>query len=58
MIKSVKDMAASVKARLLNVSKSKHKIFDDVMTMYMLERLLYRLSKSRFRNKFVLKGGL
>jgi predicted nucleotidyltransferase component of viral defense system len=26
--------------------------------MYMLERLLFRLSRSRFRNKFVLKGGL
>lgn len=28
------------------------------MTMYMLERLLYRLSYSRYKNNFVLKGGL
>lgn len=51
-------MAASVKARLLKVSKSENKTFDDIMTMYMLERLLFRLSRSRFRNKFILKGGL
>jgi predicted nucleotidyltransferase component of viral defense system len=58
MTKPVKDISASVKARLLNVSKAENRTFDDVMTMYMLERLLFRLSRSRFRNKFVLKGGL
>lgn len=58
MTKLVKDMAASVKARLLKIAREENRTLDDVMTMYMLERLLYRLSQSRFRNKFVLKGGL
>lgn len=53
-----KNISASVRARLLKISKAENRTFDDVMTMYMLERLLFRLSKSRFRNKFVLKGGL
>lgn len=58
MKKPGKNMAASVRTRLLNISRAQAKPFDEVMTLYMLERLLYRLSKSSYRDNFVLKGGL
>ncbi len=54
----IKDIAASVKARLLNFSKMQGRMFDEVLTMYMLERLLYRLSCSDYQKNFILKGGL
>jgi len=58
MTKPIKDMAASVRTRLLQKSKEQGKTFDEIMTLYMLERLLYRLSFSQYREQFVLKGGL
>jgi hypothetical protein len=56
--KPIKDIAASVRARLLQNSKEQGKTFDEVMTLYMLERFLYRLSLSQYREQFILKGGL
>ena len=29
-----------------------------IMQMYFFERLLYRISKSKYKNNFILKGGL
>ena len=31
---------------------------QDIMQMYFFERLLYRISKSKYKNNFILKGGL
>ncbi|HYE82306.1 MAG TPA: nucleotidyl transferase AbiEii/AbiGii toxin family protein [Clostridia bacterium] len=58
MSKEIKDMSASVRTRLLTISKSQGKPFDQIMILYMLERLLYRLSISKYRPNFILKGGL
>jgi predicted nucleotidyltransferase component of viral defense system len=58
MKKEIRDMAASVRAKLLQKAKIQGKTFDEIMTLYMLERLLYRLSISQYNDKFVLKGGL
>ena len=58
MTKHVKDMAASVRSRLMQKAKDHGKTFDEIMTLYMLERLLYRLSISKYREQFILKGGL
>lgn len=58
MTKPVKDVAASVRTRLLNISRNQGKSFDEVIILYMLERLLFRLSRSAYRDNFVLKGGL
>jgi len=58
MAKPVTNVAASVRARLLAVAKAQNQPFDVVLVRYALERLLYRLSISRHRNRFVLKGGL
>lgn len=31
---------------------------QDIMQMYFFERMLYRISKSKYKNNFILKGGL
>ncbi len=58
MAKAPKDMAASVRQRLLNISRDEGRVFDVVLVTYGLERLIYRLSVSDHRNSFVLKGGM
>ena len=42
----VKNLAASVRQRLLNLAKERGDAFDLVLARYALERLLYRLSAS------------
>jgi len=54
--KSPTNLAASVRQRLLNLSKERKEAFDLVLTQYANERFLYRLSSSKFRSQFVLKG--
>lgn len=50
-----RDMAASVKARLLQISRTRGEEFQNVFTRYAIERLLYRLSRSEHRTRFILK---
>jgi predicted nucleotidyltransferase component of viral defense system len=50
--------ADSVKDRLRNIARVENKSFDYLLMLYMIERLLYRLSISRYSDDFVLKGGL
>jgi hypothetical protein len=52
------DIAASVRARLLNIAKAEGSDFNQVLVRYTLERLLYRLSQSVHADRFVLKGAL
>ena len=58
MAKEVKNVGASVRARLLGISKEKGLNFDLVLTHYVIERLLYRLAQSRHADRFVLKGAI
>lgn len=53
-----KNMGASVRARLLAISKQRNQTFDLLLTRYALERLLYRLSTSKYSDRFVLKGAM
>ena len=55
---SPRDIAASVRERLLNVSRKAGDPFDLVLTRYALERLLYRIGVSPFAYRFILKGAL
>jgi predicted nucleotidyltransferase component of viral defense system len=55
---SVKDMASSVRGRLLNLARQTGKPFEEVLILYGLERFLFRLSQSAHKNDFILKGGL
>jgi predicted nucleotidyltransferase component of viral defense system len=47
----------SIKDKLKNYSKKHNKIHQATLTRYFQERLLYRLSKSDFKDKLLLKGG-
>lgn len=58
MPKEIRNIGASVRARLLNISKATGQSFDLVLTRFVLERLLYRLSRSRHADRFVLKGAM
>ena len=52
------NMGASVRARLLKLSKDRNQPFQLLLTRYVLERLLYRLSSTTHRDRFVLKGAM
>lgn len=54
----VKNIAASVKNRLLAAARQSGKPFQTILTHYGLERFLSRLSLSPLKEKFILKGGL
>ena len=56
--KAIKDMVASVRARLLNLARRTGKPYNEILIQYALERFLFRLSKSPFKDQFLLKGGL
>lgn len=58
MRREARDVAASVRQRLLNHAHAHGRPFDLVLTRYGLERLLYRLSRSVHSNEFVLKGAM
>lgn len=53
-----KDLAASIRARLLNIAKAEHSDFNQVLVRFALERILYRLSQSAHGDHFLLKGAL
>lgn len=54
----IKNVAASVHQRLLNVAKQTGRRFNDLVQHYALERWLFRLSRSAYGERFVLKGAL
>ncbi|OYY88397.1 MAG: hypothetical protein B7Y61_02510 [Rhizobiales bacterium 35-66-30] len=58
MAKAPTNMAKSVKDRLLNIARKEGRAFDILLVRFALERLLYRLSISAHRDRFVLKGGM
>ena len=57
-VKNVKNKAASVHQRLLNMAKKSNRPFNELLHYFAMERFLYRLSVSPHRNRFVLKGAL
>ena len=58
MKKPLKNVAASARQRLLNLARESSRPFDELLQYYAMERFLYRLSRSRHRDKVVLKGAL
>ena len=58
MARQPRDMGASVRARLLTLAREKGQAFDLLLTRYTIERLLYRLSTTPHRDRFVLKGAM
>jgi predicted nucleotidyltransferase component of viral defense system len=58
MKQPVKNVAASILDRLRNQSQKTERPFAEVLQYYAMERFLYRLSKTSYADKFILKGGL
>ena len=58
MAREVRNVGASVRARLLDRARTEKTDFQILLTRYALERLLYRLSVSDQRERFVLKGAM
>ena len=55
---SGKNIAASIRQRLLNIAREQRIEFQLILTRFALERFLYRLSQSNYSNDFVLKGAM
>lgn len=54
----LKNLPASIRQKLLNLAQKRNDDFGLVLTKYGLERILFRLSKSKYRDTFILKGAL
>lgn len=54
----VRDLSASVRQRSLNKARQTNRPFSELAQYFAMERFLYRLSKSSYADKFVLKGAL
>ncbi len=52
------NIAASVRQRLLNRARAEGRVFQELATLYVMERFLFRLGRSAHVDQFVLKGGL
>ena len=55
---ALRNVGASVRQRLLNLSRAGGPPFDILLTRYVLERLLYRLTLTPHADRFVLKGAM
>lgn len=55
---SGRDLGASVRQRLLIQARSQGRPFQELLQYFAMERFLYRLAKSPFADRFVLKGAL
>jgi predicted nucleotidyltransferase component of viral defense system len=53
-----KDITASIHQRLLNHARETGRPFNELLQYFAMERFLYRFSKSRYADIFVLKGAL
>lgn len=58
MARELRNVGASVRARLLDRARKDKGDLQNLLTRYALERLLYRLSLSPEREHFVLKGAM
>lgn len=56
--RKIREVATSVKQRLLNLARERGEDFNFLLTRYGVERLLYRLARSAHAEEFVLKGAM
>lgn len=56
--KPLKDPGASIRQRLLNHAKEHGDEYQRILTRYAIERLLFRLSQTEARERYVLKGAM
>jgi predicted nucleotidyltransferase component of viral defense system len=53
-----KNIPASIRQRLLNKAHNTNRPFIETLQYYAIERFLYRISRSGYADKFILKGAL
>ncbi len=56
--RTLTNVGASVRARLLNIARQSGQDYNRVLIRYAQERLLFRFSVSPYRDNFILKGAL
>jgi hypothetical protein len=56
MTKQVKNVAASLRAKLLEHARKTKQDFQFVLDRWVAERFLFRLGQSNHREQFILKG--
>lgn len=54
---TTKNYGKSIRSKLLNVAKKEDVFHQTILTRYFQERLLYRISQTKYRSNFYLKGG-
>ncbi len=54
---NITNYGKSIRSKLLNIAKKEDVFYQTVLTRYFQERLLYRMSQTRYRSNFYLKGG-
>lgn len=55
---TMRNLGASIRDRLLNKARAEKRDYNLMLTRYALERLIYRISISPYRDQFLLKGAL
>lgn len=58
MAENIRNIAASVHSRLLNKARASGRPFNELLQHFAIERFIYRLPKSHYADKFILKGAL
>lgn len=58
MPKQIKNIGASVRAKLINIATESKRDYNAILRSYLQERFLYRLSISSYKSAFILKGAL
>lgn len=56
--RELKNTPASIHARLLNEAKTRGESFDQTLQYFAIERFLYRLSKTEWGERFIVKGAI
>jgi hypothetical protein len=54
----LKNIPHSIRERLFQLSKAKHRPFMEYLQYFAMERFLFRLGQSKYAHQFILKGGL
>lgn len=54
---TLKNYGKSIRTKLLNVAKKEDVFYQTILTRYFQERLLFRMSQTKYRSNFYLKGG-
>ncbi len=56
--RELKNIPASVRARLLNEARASGNSYDQVLQYFAIERFLYRLSKTEWSERLIVKGAI